>query len=83
MKIFCFDERGTVVASKCTDTGTIIQLSVDGDIRLNKQFYPEVDRNQNPDFPHLLRKHRNKLYWKGYGLNPVQKMIKLQLEGKI
>ena len=68
------------MASRNDATGTVIQLQ-GFDIRVDKAFYPQIDR-MDPAFSHYLRKHNNKKYWKGYALKPVEKMIEMQLKGE-
>ena len=80
-KMLCFGERGTVVASRNDAAGTVIEWQEE-DIRVNVVSYPQMDR-LDPNFLRYLRKHRNKKYWRGYALKPVQAMIEMQLKGEI
>ena len=67
--MLCFDENGNVVASKNGATGTVIHILPTGDIkddiRQNINFYG-TQAYMNPDYPHLLHKHRQKKRFKGY-----------------
>ena len=84
--MLCFDENGNVVASKNGTTGTVIHILPTGDIkddiRQNINFYG-TQAYMNPDYPHLLHKHRQKKRFKGYGLKRVSRMIELQLRGEL
>src|SRR3990167_9978348 len=80
--MLCFDGDGTVVASKNGTTGSIINVGGLGEIRHNIDFYG-TQAYMNPDYPHLLHKHRQKKRFKGYGLKRVSRMIELQLRGEL
>ena len=81
-KTLCFDGEGTVVATKDDATGTVLNMGGLGEIRENINFYG-TQAHLNPDYAGYVFKHRRKKRFKGYGLKSVQKMIKMQLEGKL
>ena len=84
--MLCFDENGNVVASKNGATGTVIHIlptgDIQDDIRQNISFFG-TQAYTNPDYPHLLHRHRQKKRFKGYGLKKVAKIIEMQLNGEM
>src|SRR3990167_3292681 len=84
--MLCFDENGNVVASKNGATGTVIHIlptgDIQDDIRQNINVYG-TQAYTNPDYPHLLHKHRQKKRFKGYGLKKVSNVIEMQLRGEM